>query len=139
MTAGDSTAAMMITQPALVSSPQSRPAPTRRALPSKPAAQGGQNWMPIRGQICKPIDTKIDFSTNSFICASPLRRNLKAPCAFIGLWYLAIHFHALGLEVIMSLTIICLAGAGDTHKSKTIREFTAKYLKYKRTKGDVLG
>jgi hypothetical protein len=45
----------------------------------------------------------------------------------------------LGFEVIMSLTIFCLAGAGDTHKSKTIREFTAKYLKYKRTKGDVLG
>src|SRR6266704_6419488 len=57
MTAGDSKAATTITQPALVSSPQSRPAPTRRALPSKPVAQRGQNWTPIRGQICKPIDT----------------------------------------------------------------------------------
>src|ERR1700730_6243882 len=56
MTAGDSKAAMTITQPALVSSPQSRPAPTRRALPSKLAAQRGQNWTPIQGQICKPID-----------------------------------------------------------------------------------
>src|SRR6478752_5846447 len=28
-----------------------RPAPTRRALPPKPAAQRGQNWTPIRGQI----------------------------------------------------------------------------------------
>src|SRR5437762_5345263 len=42
MTVGDSKAAMMITQPALVSSPQSRPAPTRRALPPNPAAQRGQ-------------------------------------------------------------------------------------------------
>src|SRR6266478_4342461 len=57
MTAGDSKVATTITQPALVSSPQSRPAPTRRALPSKPVAQRGQNWTPIRGQICKPIDT----------------------------------------------------------------------------------
>ena len=30
---------------------QSRPAPTRRALPPKLAAQRGQNWTPIRGQI----------------------------------------------------------------------------------------
>ena len=48
---GDSKAATTITQPALVTSPQSRPAPTRRALPPKPAAQRGQNWTPIRGQI----------------------------------------------------------------------------------------
>src|SRR6266581_3908742 len=59
MTAGDSKAATTITQPALVSSPQSRPAPTRRTLPSKPAVQRGQNWTPIRGQICKPIDTLV--------------------------------------------------------------------------------
>src|SRR5206468_814357 len=38
---------MTIKQPALVSPPQSRPAPTRRALPAKPAAQRGQNWTPI--------------------------------------------------------------------------------------------
>lgn len=40
-----------ITQPALVSSPQSRPAPTRRALTPNQPAQRGQNWKPIRGQI----------------------------------------------------------------------------------------
>ena len=50
-TAGDLKAAMTITRPALATSPQSRPAPTRRALPPKPAAQRGQNWTPIRGQI----------------------------------------------------------------------------------------
>jgi predicted thioesterase len=33
---------------AMDSSPQSRPAPTRRALPSKPAAQRGQNFDPYR-------------------------------------------------------------------------------------------
>src|SRR6266568_4715054 len=69
MTAGDSKAATTITQPALVSSPQSRPAPTRRALPSKPVAQRGQNWTPIRGQICKPIDSLIGIS------ATPEPRN----------------------------------------------------------------
>ncbi|MET4475486.1 hypothetical protein ABIB66_000001, partial [Bradyrhizobium sp. F1.13.3] len=31
-------------------------APTRRALPANPAARRGQNWTPMRGQICKPID-----------------------------------------------------------------------------------
>jgi hypothetical protein len=36
-----------------------RPAPTRRALPANPAAQRGQNWTPMRGQICKPIDNEI--------------------------------------------------------------------------------
>jgi hypothetical protein len=44
-------AATTITQPALATSPQPRPAPTRRVLRSKPAAQRGQNWTPIRGQI----------------------------------------------------------------------------------------
>src|ERR1700761_8223836 len=57
MTAGDSKAATTITQPALAPSPQPRPAPTRRALPSKPVAQRGQNWTPIRGQIWEPIDS----------------------------------------------------------------------------------
>ena len=37
-------------------SPQPRPAPTARALPPNPAAQGGQNWTPIKGQIWAPID-----------------------------------------------------------------------------------
>src|SRR5262249_26409054 len=58
MTAGASRAAPTITQqPALAPSPQPRPAPTARALPSGLVAQGGQNCTPIRGQICKPIDT----------------------------------------------------------------------------------
>lgn len=39
----------------------------------------------------------------------------------------------------MPLTIICIAGPANTGKSKTIREFTAKYLKYERAEGDVLG
>src|ERR1700738_1795911 len=42
MTAGASKAATTITQPALVSSPQSRPAPTRRALPSKRRSKGSK-------------------------------------------------------------------------------------------------
>src|SRR5215469_11921927 len=57
MTVGDSKAATTIKRPALVSSPLSRPAPTSRALPPKPAAQRGQNWKPIRGQIWEPIDS----------------------------------------------------------------------------------
>src|SRR5205823_6568578 len=57
MTAGASKAApTTIQQPALVPSPQPRPAPTGRALPPNLAAQGGQNWTPIRGQIWAPID-----------------------------------------------------------------------------------
>ena len=46
-----SKAATTITYPALTMSPQSWPAPTRRALPLNPVAQRGQNWTPIRGQI----------------------------------------------------------------------------------------
>src|SRR5437763_1666731 len=57
MRAGGSKAATMIKQSALAPSPQPRPAPTARALPSRSVAQGGQNWTPIRGQIWKPIDT----------------------------------------------------------------------------------
>jgi hypothetical protein len=56
MTVGDSKAATTITQTALVSSPQPRPAPTRRALPPSHAVQRGQNWKPIRGPIWAPID-----------------------------------------------------------------------------------
>src|SRR5206468_10398256 len=59
MTAGASKAATTITQPALAPSPQPRPAPTARALPPKPVAQRGQNWTPIRGQICAPIDSRL--------------------------------------------------------------------------------
>src|SRR5258708_38827364 len=58
MTAGDSKAALTITpQPALAPSPQPRPAPTARALPPRLVAQVGQNWTPIVGQNCMPIDT----------------------------------------------------------------------------------
>jgi hypothetical protein len=39
-----SKSATMIKQPALAPSPQPRPAPTARALPSRHAAQRGQNW-----------------------------------------------------------------------------------------------
>jgi hypothetical protein len=39
----------------------------------------------------------------------------------------------------MALTIICVTGAGNTGKSGIIRGFTARYLKYERKKGDVLG
>jgi len=35
---------------ALASSPQSRPAPTRRALSLKPVVERGQSWTPMRGQ-----------------------------------------------------------------------------------------
>lgn len=49
MTAGDSKAETTIKLPALVSSPLSRPAPTRRALPAERADQRGSFWMPIRG------------------------------------------------------------------------------------------
>src|SRR5262252_8450997 len=58
MTAGASRAAPTIAQqPALAPPPQPPPAPTARALPPGLVEQGGQNWTPIRGQICKPIDT----------------------------------------------------------------------------------
>lgn len=39
----------------------------------------------------------------------------------------------------MPLKIICVTGAGSTGKSTIIREFTNRYLKYARTRGDVLG
>jgi uncharacterized protein (DUF2237 family) len=39
----------------------------------------------------------------------------------------------------MALKIICVTGPGSTGKSSIIREFTARHLKYKRAKGDVLG
>jgi len=39
----------------------------------------------------------------------------------------------------MSLKIICVTGPGSTGKSTIIREFTNKYLKYFRARGDVLG
>src|SRR5450432_467975 len=47
---------MMIKQPALAPSPQSRPAPTVRALPPELAVQRGPFWMPIRGPNPTPID-----------------------------------------------------------------------------------
>src|SRR5215467_5875636 len=65
MTAGASRAAPMIApQPALAPSPQPRPAPTTRALPPGLVEQRGQNWTPIGGQICTPIDT-INFRFRS--------------------------------------------------------------------------
>jgi hypothetical protein len=39
----------------------------------------------------------------------------------------------------MPIKIICVTGPGSTGKSTIIREFTNKYLKYFRKKGDVLG
>src|SRR5215212_10130284 len=57
MTVGGSKAATTIThKPALAPSPQPRPAPTVRALPSAPATLRGPFWMPIRGPIPTPID-----------------------------------------------------------------------------------
>src|SRR3954468_20932418 len=60
MTVGASKAATTIThKPPLAPSPQSRPAPTARALPPKPAAQRGPFWMPIRGPDPTPIDNRL--------------------------------------------------------------------------------
>lgn len=39
----------------------------------------------------------------------------------------------------MALKIICVTGPGSTGKSTIIREFTNRYLKYFRARGDVLG
>jgi hypothetical protein len=39
----------------------------------------------------------------------------------------------------MALKIICVTGTGNTGKTRIIREFTARHLKYTRAKGDVLG
>src|SRR5215471_12995511 len=83
MTAGASRAAPTITQqPALAPSPQPRPAPTARALPSGLVAQGGQNCTPIRGQICKPIDTFVfgfeaDCGTEPLETADPERSSIR--------------------------------------------------------------
>jgi hypothetical protein len=52
--AAGSKAATTIKQPALSPSPQSRPAPTPRALPSRLADQRGPLWTPIGGPM--PID-----------------------------------------------------------------------------------
>ena len=35
--------------------------------------------------------------------------------------------------------MICVAGPGSTGKSSIIRKFTARYLKYEKAKGDILG
>src|SRR5215475_10376725 len=62
MTAGASrTAPTIAPQPALAPSPQPRPAPTTRALPPGLVEQRGQNWTPIGGQICTPIDSDPDL------------------------------------------------------------------------------
>ena len=54
---GASKCAATITRPpALASSRHPRPTPTARALPSGLVARRGQNWTPIRGQICALID-----------------------------------------------------------------------------------
>jgi hypothetical protein len=42
-------------------------------------------------------------------------------------------------DATMPLKIICVTGPGSTGKSTVIREFTNKYLKYFRARGDVLG
>jgi hypothetical protein len=39
----------------------------------------------------------------------------------------------------MALTIICVCGTSATGKSSTIREFTKRYLRYRKAKGDVRG
>ncbi len=49
-------AATITRSPALASSRHPRPTPMARALPSGLVARRGQNWTPIRGQICAPID-----------------------------------------------------------------------------------
>ena len=60
MTVGASKAATTIThKPALAPSPQPRPAPTARALPSELVAQRGPFWMPIRGPNPTPIDSNV--------------------------------------------------------------------------------
>src|SRR6185369_1935636 len=56
-TAGASKAATTIKQLALAPSPQSRPAPTPRAIPSRLADQRGTLWTPIGGPSPTPIDT----------------------------------------------------------------------------------
>jgi ABC-type sulfate transport system permease component len=50
--------AMIVAQTTLAPSPQSRPAPTVRALPPELAVQRGPFWMPIRGPNPTPIDNK---------------------------------------------------------------------------------
>src|SRR5262249_40845547 len=88
MTAGASRAAPTIApQPALAPSPQPRPAPTARALPPGLVEQGGQNWTPIGGQICTPIDSTTD--RNKAICAlltsvSPRHSAATTESAMIG-------------------------------------------------------
>jgi hypothetical protein len=62
MSAGASRGASAIApQPALAPSPQPRPDPTARAQPPGLVEQGGQNWTPIGGQICAPIDSHVGF------------------------------------------------------------------------------
>src|SRR5205809_554695 len=80
MTAGASKAApTTIQQPALAPSPQPRPAPTGRALPPNLAAQGGQNWTPIRGQIWAPIDMAGHLCTDHWFGSGRERSSRSAP------------------------------------------------------------
>src|SRR5580704_4409169 len=74
MTAGASKAApTTIQQPALAPSPPPRPAPTGRALPLGLAAQGGQNWTPIRGHIWGPIDSYNGAAADGWRADEPQR------------------------------------------------------------------
>jgi hypothetical protein len=51
-----------------------------------------------------------------------------------------VYFIHFGPETAMALKIIiCVTGPGNTGKSCIIREFTARHLKYRKAKGDVLG
>ncbi len=92
MRAGDSKAATMIKQPALATSPQSRPAPTTRALPSNLVVQRGQNWTPIRGQFERRLTFRSAFSlatsrrSCSISCCSGCRTEMWTSSAayFLG-------------------------------------------------------
>src|SRR6266702_2737868 len=83
MTAGASKAATTITQPALATSPQSRPAPTRRALPPKLVDQRGQN---IAGRMTawyRADHLQRDGSGNRHrrcVLQRPRLRRLAGPC-----------------------------------------------------------
>src|SRR5215469_14279137 len=84
MTAGASRAAPTIAQqPALAPPPQPPPAPTARALPPGLVEQGGQNWTPIRGQICKPIDILVVLPCGASIMGPSMLQHL--PTGYLGL------------------------------------------------------
>jgi len=75
-----------------------------------------------------------DFGDSTVtVTLDPVRSGLRTSEVLL-LWR-----HTLLVDCPMALLIICVSGPPYSGKSSAIRAFTARYLKYARAKGDVVG